>query len=109
MRLFRARYGYALPDNEAGWRAVTVVAHHIGDPDRLRKWVDLWAPWLGTEELSDLIHDVVRSPRKWKAEALGHLLNLLDAERQGLRLRTIRACDVSAAEGKRRRLERQRQ
>ncbi len=108
-RLFQARHGHSLPDSEAGWLAVMVVAHHIGDPDRIRKWIDLWAPWVTDKKRGDLIREVVRAPQKWKAEALGQLLGLRDAERQRLRLRTIRACDVSTAEGKRRRLERQRQ
>jgi hypothetical protein len=108
LRLYRARYGHAVPDNAPGRRAVVVMAHHIGDPDRIRMWIDLHAQWLGPEECDAIIYDVVRFPQKWNAEALGRLLGLRDTERQRLGIRTIRASDVSGAERKRRRRESQR-
>ncbi len=108
-RLYRARYGYVLPDNAAGRRAVKVIAHHIKDTDGIRKWTALWAPWMTAAEIDATLREVVAFPEKWKASPLAMLLGVFDAERQRLGLRTIGAADVDAAERKRRRRAQQRQ
>jgi hypothetical protein len=102
-RLYRARYGYVLPDNAAGRRAVTVIAHHIKDTEAIRKWTDLWAPWMSAAETDATVREVVAFPAKWKGQPLAMLLGVFDAERQRLGLRTVGAADVDAAERKRRR------
>jgi hypothetical protein len=108
IRIYRARYRHLLPNNNAGRTASMAIAHHIRDPERIRLWLDLWAPWMSAEECDALVQDVVRFPETWNAAALGQLLGLRDAERQRLGLRTIRACDVSGEEYQGRRRERRR-
>ena len=90
-RLFRARYGDVLPQDERGREAMWVVAQHLiqlsGVPlDRLMKWSSLAAPWLTVGEAVAVISDVAGHPMKWKADSLALSDSAgIAADRQALR------------------------
>lgn len=100
-RLFVDRYGgwaAAFPDDDAGRGDLEILLHHLarlpGNPSfRLGETVSRWAPWLSVQEGEDLVVQVLRSPRRWKAATLGEELGLLSADRRRLKIRTIRAID----------------
>lgn len=99
-RLFTARYGEVLPNDDAGRDDVSIMAHHLanvgaGDPvDRIRQWVSLRAPWFPTGDLAKLIRDAINSPRRWKADRLAWRMRLTEADRATLRITTIGAIDL---------------
>ncbi len=113
-RLFFARYGRTLPDDDSGRDDVLVMAHHLarrrGDARRLiRNWIELCAPWMPEGEAAELIDRVVALPIRWRADKLAQRVRLTDAERRRLRICTIGAVDVTRAERKLARRLRQRQ
>ena len=97
-RLFRARYGETLPNDDAGRDDVTIMAHHLvtlaGNPEaRIADWCRLRAPWLTITELADITADAIRKPRRWKADRLAWRLRLTEIDRKALRITTIGAID----------------
>jgi hypothetical protein len=113
-RLFRARYGDELPDDNAGRADAAIMAHHLarrpGDQQRrIAAWAETWAPWMPADELDRLIADTIAKPRRWRADTLAERLNLIDAERRPLRITTIGAVDKTKAERAADRKERRRQ
>ena len=113
-RLFRARYGETLPDDDAGRDDAEVMAHHLahrgsGAERRIASWVALRAPWMSAVEVAAMIARVIAKPIRWRADALGKLLRLTDAERTELKITTIGSVDVPRAERIKRRRERARQ
>jgi hypothetical protein len=102
-RIFRARYGDQLPDDDAGRADAAIVAHHLtrrpGDPHRrIAAFLELCAPWMSADERDHLIADVIARPRRWKADTLAQRLNLTDAERRRLAITTIGSIDKTKAE-----------
>jgi hypothetical protein len=102
-RLFQARYGDELPDDDAGRADARLMAQHLarrpGDQRRrIVSWCETWAPWMPADELEQLIADVIDKPRKWRADTLAAKLNLTDAERRKHRITTIGAVDRTKAE-----------
>ncbi len=100
-RLYRARYGDVLPNNETGRQMITIAAHHLihlaGDPQkRLMTWCSARAPWLTVAEVAATLSEVASNPRSWKADSLAWLLKLTYADRQALRIGTIGAIDCNA-------------
>jgi hypothetical protein len=95
-RLYLDRYGNALPNDDAGrsdlrlWtdHAAQLGVHYITGRARVL------APWLTEGELDDLIGHAGRGER-WTADDLGNELNLTDAERTRLDIRTIAPVDHS--------------
>jgi hypothetical protein len=68
--------------------------------DKMRREIELWAPWMSEDEADELLDEINRMPtweRKTKAGPLGQRLNLTYPERARLDLRTIAACDVTEA------------
>jgi hypothetical protein len=113
-RLFAARHGEQLPDDQAGRIAAEAMAHHIaalpGDPRRrIASWLRDHAPWLSIGDADDLLTAAITRPKRWKADALGWRLKLIAIDRTALKITTIGACDVSKAERAKRRRERKRQ
>jgi len=99
-RLFRHRYGYALPDNDLGRDAALIIAHVLAgrrdDPQRLvENYLELQAPWMSRTEIDGLIGIVLPKPRWERAAKLGNRLNLTRAERSHLKIRTIRAAGTT--------------
>jgi hypothetical protein len=113
-RLFTARYGRTLPDDDAGRDDVVVMAHHLarrqGDARRnIRNWIELHAPWMAADEIASTTAHVTANPIRWRADKLAIRLHLTEAERRRLRICTIGAIDVTKAERKLARKLRQRQ
>ena len=89
-RLFAARYGHELPDDDAGRADVVIMLHHLarcaGDPrQRSTAWCAAHAPWLAAAaELEAMLDDVIEKPRRWRADILAERLGLTAAERRRL-------------------------
>jgi hypothetical protein len=111
-RLFRARYGHELSDDDAGRDDALVMCNHLAhcqNPDRrIRLWLELWAPWMGVVEATMLRTTVLANPLRWRADKLGLRLRLTEAERGWLRITTIGSIDMNKAERRARRLLRRR-
>ncbi|MCW2200440.1 hypothetical protein M2227_002530 [Bradyrhizobium elkanii] len=109
-RLFAARYGSQLPDDDAGRDDAFVMANHLAHgPDagrRISLWLGLAAPWMPSDEAEALIARVLRKPLRWRADTMAKRLNLMAAERQRLGITTIGAVDVDKAERLAKRKER---
>ncbi|MGX4772014.1 hypothetical protein ACWAUC_19765 [Bradyrhizobium guangdongense] len=102
-RLFRARYGQHLPDDDAGRDDARIMAHHLamitGDQRRrIASWLGTWAPWMRLDEMSRIIEAVIAKPFRWNADTLGKRLNLAYADRQRLKITSIGAVDVTKAQ-----------
>lgn len=91
--IFAKRYkGERLPDDDAGRDDVRLMFDHLVQlgADRCRWWADVWAPSLPDAEIDAMIRE---AGRYWSAAALGKALNLTNAERRQLDVRTIRPVD----------------
>ena len=104
-RLFRDRYGPALPDDDAGredLRELLLLASMAFNPERnMRNVLSQAAPWMVRAETAQLIDDVNRTPiylRKPSARILGDRLRLTSEERHRLAIRTIRPFDRTDAQ-----------
>jgi hypothetical protein len=109
-RLFLTRYrGDLLPDDDDGRDSIQIMIHHLAmlaDPNlRIADWLRRCAPWFPKSEAEPLITAAIRQPLRWKADTLAERLNLTDAERSRLKIRTIGAADCT----KERRAERRRE
>jgi hypothetical protein len=95
-RLLHSRYGAVLPDDDAGREDVFVIVNMLivlsDGLLRARDWVRRRAPWY-SDELERIADALIRNPYRFKAATLGRMLNLTLAERDRLRITTIRAVD----------------
>lgn len=112
-QLIRGRHGIELPNDNAGRLLVEIVAHHLamlsGNPvDRIDRWVGLWAPWYRIGDLAELRVEVLRFPKRWKADQLAWVLGLNEFDRRALGITTIGAVDMSKRERMARRRQRAR-
>ena len=113
-KIFRARYGNTLPNDDAGRDDLMVAVHHLAclahPRGHIAKWLDLWAPWLTLAEHKAIIGEALANPQRWKADALAWRMRLTKEDRRMLGVTTIGAIDENkAARTKRRRaLDRQR-
>src|ERR1700680_72892 len=106
VRLARSRYGIALPDNDAGLgllvEMLSPISHGREPARRMRCAIEIWAPWMIKRgEGAPLIDHVIRTPaceRMPTAIAVGQRLRVTNAEREGLRLWTMRPVDMTEAE-----------
>jgi hypothetical protein len=106
--VFNEQYGgWQLPDDDAGRFDLRIMLDHLAQlgEDHMRRWASLRAPWMPPHELDDLIDDVGPGKR-WTATALGKALNLDNATRVRLNIRTIRPVDRTKAQLKQARKER---
>ena len=113
-RLFTARYGHTLPNDDAGRDDIVLMAHHLvrctGEPARrVRNWVELRAPWMTSDVAAEIIRSVMANPLNWGADTLAQRLGVTEAERRRLLIRTIGAIDMTKEERKKARRLRQRQ
>lgn len=97
-RVFSARYGAELPDDDAGRDDLKIAAHHIVHlgPDAERHiiaWAALWCPWLSRPEATALAVRTIANPIKFTADVLAWRLRLTAAERNQLAITTIGAVD----------------
>jgi hypothetical protein len=97
-RLFRDRYGYTLPDNDAGRGDLEELLYLTVDKNRAHV-IDLWAPWMQTIEAEQLVADFRNRPSAdMSPEALGQRLRVTHQERERLGLWQIRPCDLNKEE-----------
>lgn len=85
-RVLRSRYGYELPDDDAG-RADLVELLMLSADKNFANVIEIWAPWLHGAEADSIIAHVASLPnavRLSSPEALGQRLRLTDAERTKL-------------------------
>lgn len=116
-KVFRHRYGYQLPDDDAGREELRELLllcslHPTHPIDRMRSEIEVWAPWMPDEEGLEMINNVVRLPVRWRMAnkvELGKRLNLTDYERRITGATSIMPVDMSEAELKERSLERERE
>ena len=107
LKLIRFRYGAkGVPDDDAGrpdlmeliWLASSAPA---GADKKVRNCIELYAPWMEEEEKRDLMELVAMTPTYEKAKTsqeLGNKLLLKNAERERLKLYSIRPCDLTPEE-----------
>jgi hypothetical protein len=100
-KIFKDRHGTQLLDNAIGRDCLFVMANHLAlrnDPvRRILAWVQLWAPWHGDNETEALIEQVMRRPKKWRADPLAERLGLDYVNRTRLGITTIGATDCKKA------------
>ena len=107
LKLIRFRYGAAgVPDDEAGrpdlmeliWLASSAPAWA---DKKVLNCIELYAPWMDEEEKRDLMDLVAMTPTYEKAKTsqeLGDKLLLSNADRERLKLYSIRPCDLTPEE-----------
>jgi len=109
--------GRLLPDDDAGrdylrelLLPISIGPHEAvkrphaiaiwGPTDRMRREIELWAPWMSEDDTQELLDEINLMPmwqRKPMARTLGERLNVPYGERARLGLRTIGACDMTEA------------
>lgn len=106
-RLFRARYGVTLPDDDAGRDDMMVAVNHcasLAHPlGRIDKWLGLWCPWMTLAERDAIATQAILHKQHWTADQLAWRLRLTDADRTALGITTIGAIDCSKAQRRKRR------
>jgi hypothetical protein len=116
-RLLLDRCGPVLPDDDAGREYLKQLLLPIslgpyeagrgqgrvqiwGPTDKMRREIEIRAPWMSENEARDLrleINDIPRWERWLSQEALGKELNVTFAERERLKLWGIDPCDMTKA------------
>jgi hypothetical protein len=101
-RYCRHRYGAVLPDDDAGrhdLRELLLPVSLGAAPARvMANTIQIWAPWMSETEAAGLIAQIQAMPRYERcttAEVLGKRLNVINAEREQLGLRTIAPADMT--------------
>ena len=107
LKLIRHRYGAnGVPPDDAGrpdlmelvWLASSAPS---GADKKVRDGIELYAPWMTDQEKADLIEHVAMTPTYEKAKTsqeLGNLILLTNAERERLKLYSIRPHDLTPEE-----------
>jgi hypothetical protein len=105
LKLIRDRYGAnGVPDDDAGRPDLMELLYlasmaPAGAEKKVRNNIELYAPWMQTDEVEALIQHLSLTPHYQKvrtAEELGRLLHLTNAERERLKLWRIRPVDITA-------------
>lgn len=98
-RLFRARYGVTLPNDDAGRDDMMIAVNHLTSLkhplERIDLWLELWCPWITLKERNAIAGDAMIHPHHWTADQLAWRLHLTDADRTALAITTIGAIDCS--------------
>jgi hypothetical protein len=103
-RYLSLRYGDVLPDDDAGRQDLTILLNHIAqnrdEPGgRMLAVIQPWAPWMTSAEAEELVAMILKKPRKYTPGRLGELLRLTEAERELLKITTVRAIDETTDAG----------
>ena len=105
LKLIRYRYGAnGVPGDDAGRPDLMELLYlasmaPAGAEEKVRNNIELYAPWMQTDEAEALIQHLNLTPHYRKvrtAEELGRLLHLTNAERERLKLWRIRPVDMTA-------------
>jgi hypothetical protein len=112
-RVFAARYGEVLPDDDAGADDARVMVHHLAQlatnqRRRISEWLKHRAPWMPQQAARELMEAALSKPIRWRADTLGARLGLTATERKALQIRTIGDIESTATERLVRRRERSR-
>jgi hypothetical protein len=101
-KLLGDRCGPVLPDDEAGREYLlelfNLISLGTGGTEKMRFAAETIAPWMGANEVEELIDLTNRKPlyeRTFNARELGERLRLTNAERERLRLWHFEPCDVT--------------
>lgn len=97
-KLFTARYGHMLPDDDAGRDDAGIALAHMATlasaRGRMSAWIAQWMPWMTTGEAGRMVDYALTTPRYWTADSLAWRLHLNAADRQTLGITTIGATDL---------------
>jgi hypothetical protein len=111
--LFRSRYGYELPNDDAGRDDLVVALNHLAclahPRGHIANWIEIWAPWLTAAEQRDIVAPILANPTRWKADALAWRLRLTMEQRTMLGITTIGAIDMNKGARTKRRNQRDRE
>lgn len=113
-RLFNARWGPMLPNDDGGRSDAFVMLCHLAqladDPSkRMDHFLDLRTPWMTIGERCELKQVAFASDARWSADELAAIMNVYFQERSALGLTTIGAIDVDLTARKALRLKKQRE
>jgi hypothetical protein len=101
-RIFRDRYGWNIPNDDGGRDDIEIMLHHMArrDPDAIamRKWIKAYAEWMADDEATALVARIIAKPLRFRADTLAKRLNLTEADRTRLGIRTIGAVDMTKEE-----------
>ena len=94
IRLFRARYGNELPNDEAGVEDLWLLLQNVslalsGAEKKMRCAIEIWAPWLPEDEAEarvELLKKLTIYERTPTARELGDRLNVTSTVRERLKL-----------------------
>jgi hypothetical protein len=104
------KHGPAMPEGDDGAREHFVVLMHfvarLGDHYALLAERDFWCPWMDDETFTDLVAEIDRKPRRWRADSLACEIGLNYATRTRLRITAIGANDFGKAKRDKRRTKR---
>jgi hypothetical protein len=100
--IFEDRYNLHLPDDDAGWDDLVVMANHLAHyggatetvVGRVVEWAALHAPTISTDRVTALASKVAARPLKWSADKLAWRMRLTMEDRTRLGVTTIGAFDV---------------
>jgi len=106
LRLFRDRWGYELPNDDAGRGDLKLLLFNISfarkDPqERMLCAIDIWAPWMSAEERDHYVKFVWGLDfyeRLMTGREIGEELGLTNAERDRLKLWQFKPIDMTAEE-----------
>jgi hypothetical protein len=106
VRLFRHRWGYVLPDDDAGrgdlWLLVVNLSLAEAEPEKkMHHAIEVWAPWMTPEERVAYVRHVWGLDlyqRIQTGREIGQLLRLTNAERQSLKLWQFKPIDATDEE-----------
>jgi hypothetical protein len=78
-RLFVARYGNELPDDDAGRDDAKLAIDHIASrpdakPEYIETFLRQWCPWMGADEIEKLTADALAKPLHYCADTLAERL-----------------------------------
>jgi hypothetical protein len=100
--LLRHRYGPVLPDDDAGRDDLRWLLLHVSaGPNaylKMPRTIEVWAPWMELDEAAAFVAEVNCTPHLPTAARLGRELGVTNTIRERLKLWTIRACDMTAAQ-----------
>jgi hypothetical protein len=106
LKLIRFRYGVNPPDDDAARPDVMELLFlasmaPAGWEEKVRNAIDLYAPWMPTDEVESLIQHLSVTPHYQKlrtAEQLGRILHLKNEDRERLKLWRIKPFDMTEEE-----------
>lgn len=109
IRLFRSRWGYVLPDDDAGRDDAEIYLDHAvklkGAQKLSANFLTVWCPWKPPEERDLSIGFATRNRRWWGAAELGDRLGLTEMLRMQCNIKTFRAQGMDDLEMEHRRKE----